>query len=306
MSTRSPTASAGDRRCFDLTKWFSSGLTAVVVLALTGMAALFFVQSLPAWRSEGVSFLTEADWHYRQQSFGMAAMLYGTLVVAGIALLFSVPVGIGAALFASEFLPARLRLPLKTLVELLAGVPSVVFGLLGVLILRNWVYAGLELSTGDTLLTGGLLLGVMILPTIMTLSEDALQAVPDRFRKAGRGLGLTRTEAALRVALPQAWPGVLAAVLLAFGRAAGETIAVYLVIGRRDNQLPDAAWEVDKLTKSGQTITSKLGGSELNIAYGDQLHWGAIMGLALVLLAISAVVTIVGRNLINRSETEES
>jgi phosphate transport system permease protein len=291
-------------RHFDLTQWISGGMTLITVLALTSMAALFVLQSLPVWQHEGVAFFSEADWHYRQESFGMLSMLYGTLVVAAIALLFSVPIGIGAAIFASEFLPSRMRLPLKTLIELLAGVPSVVFGLLGVLILRQWIYNGLELSTGDTLLTGGILLGIMILPTVMTLSEDALQAVPERFRKAGRGLGLTRTETALQVALPQAWPGIFAAVLLGFGRAAGETIAVYLVIGRRDNQLPNALWDLAPLTRSGQTITSKLGGSEFSEAYADPLHWGAIMGLAVVLLLVSAVVTISGRYLITRRESK--
>ncbi len=302
MSPAKSIANPGRR--FDLTLGVGGGLTAITVLALTAMVVLFVVQSAPVWQREGLQYFSQADWHYRQQSFGMLAMLYGTLAVAAIALLFSVPVGIGAAIFASEFLPARLRLPLKTLVELLAGVPSVVFGLLGVMILRQWIYRGFDLSTGDTLLTGGLLLGIMILPTIMTLSEDALQAVPERYRKAGRGLGLTRTETALRVALPQAWPGIFAAVLLGFGRAAGETIAVYLVIGRRDNQLPDAPWKLDKLIQSGQTITSKLGGSEFNEAYADPLHWGAIMGLAVVLLMISAVVTIAGRRLITRRERE--
>jgi phosphate transport system permease protein len=266
-------------------------------LTLLGMIGLFTWQSLPVWRSEGVlGFLTGDQWFFRGGRFGLWSMLFGTFAVAGVAMLLAVPVGVGAAIFSSEYLRPRPRLMVKALVELLAGVPSVVYGLLGILILRGWIYEGLNLRTGDTLLTGGVLLGIMVLPTVMTLADDALQAVPVKFRRASRGLGLTRAETILHAVLPQARAGILAAVLLGFGRAIGETIAVFLVIGRQDNRLP--TW--DALLSPGQTLTAKLGGSELNIAYGDSLHWGAMMGVALVLLLISTAVTLLGRRLILR------
>ncbi|MGH8005932.1 MAG: PstC family ABC transporter permease, partial [Candidatus Binatia bacterium] len=148
--------------------------------------------------------------------------------------------------------------------------------------------------SGDTLLTAGVLLAVMILPTVMTLSDDALRGVPGAQRAAARGLGLTQTEVVLGVSLPQALPGIVAATLLGLGRALGETIAVFLVVGRQDNQWPATLFSLRPLIAAGQTLTSKLGGSETNIAYGDPLHWAAMVGLGLILLGMVATVTLVG------------
>jgi len=281
----------------DLTRTTAGTLALAVLAVLVGMGALCFWQSVPVWKSEGIGgFLTGKQWFYRHERYGLWTMLFGTGAVALIAMLVAVPLGLGAAIFTSEFLSPKTRLVVKALVELLAGVPSVVYGLLGVLLLRNWIYEGLDLRTGDTLLTGGILLGIMVLPTVMTLCDDALQAVPARFRRAARGLGLTRQETILHAVLPQARSAILASILLGFGRATGETIAVFLVIGRQDNRAPDFS----ALVSPGQTLTSKLGGSELNIAYGDSLHWGAMMGVASVLLLISILVTVGGRRLLRR------
>jgi phosphate transport system permease protein len=134
----------------------------------------------------------------------------------------------------------------------------------------------------------------MILPTIMTLADDALRGVSNAQRTAARGLGLTRSEAVLAIAIPQARSGLIAAALLGFGRALGETIAVFLVVGRQDNQLPDSFWSLRPVIEAGQTLTSKLGGAETNIAYGDPLHWSAIVGLGVMLMLIVGVVTWLG------------
>ncbi len=276
------------------TRIASLGFTLLAVVFLAGMLILFLWQSLPVWRHSGVDFLFGGQWFYRQETFGVLPMIYGTLVVSAIALCLSIPLGVGAAVFSSEILPSNFRLPLKILVELLAGIPSVVYGLLGILLLRNWVYTLLtpfDPLSGDTLLTAGLLLGVMVLPTVMTLSDDALHSVPAKQRLAARGLGLTRAEAIFHVALPQARHGIFAAILLAFGRALGETIAVFLVVGRQDNTLPETFFSLRPLIEAGQTLTSKLGGSETHIAYGEPLHWAAMVGLGLVLLAIAMGVT---------------
>ncbi len=280
-----------------LTLLLSALFTVVAVLAFVGMVSVFVVQSVPVWRAEGWSFLTGKAWFYRTHTFGIAPMLYGTLAVAAVALLVATPIGMGAAVFASEFLPRRARLALKMAIELLAGIPSVVYGLLGILLLRDWVYDALQPFdplSGDTLLTAGLLLGVMLLPTVMTLSDDALRSVPSAQRLAARGLGLTATETAWHVTLPQAWPGLLAALLLAAGRALGEMIAVFLVVGRQDNQWPESLLSVRPLAEAGQTLSSKLGGAELNIAYGDPLHWAAMVALGLVLLVMVAALTLAG------------
>jgi phosphate transport system permease protein len=280
------------------TRFLSLAFTAGVALAFLGMLALFAVQSVPVWSHAGLGFLSGRSWFFRAGQFGVLPMVYGTLVVSVIALLTAAPLGIGAAVFTAEILPRKARLAVKTAVELLAGIPSVVYGLLGVLLLRDWVYRLLtpwEPLSGDTLLTGGLLLGVMVLPTVMTLADDALAGVPAAHRLAARSLGLTRAETAVRVSLRQAFPGLVSAVLLGLGRALGETIAVFLVIGRQDNQLPS-------LAGAGQTITTKLGGSETFLAYGDPLHWGAMAGLALVLFALVTAVSLVGARLALRGD----
>ncbi|MEO7318551.1 MAG: phosphate ABC transporter permease subunit PstC, partial [Chthoniobacteraceae bacterium] len=245
-------------------------------------------QSAPVWRHEGAGYITGSKWFFRLHEFGALPMIYGTLVVAAVALGLAAPIGLGAAVFIAEYLPKRARLAVKMLVELLAGVPSVVYGLLGILLLRDWVYETFEPLSGDTLLTAGILLAVMVLPTVVTLADDALRAVPSAQRRAARALGLTHAEMIWSVSLPQARRGIGAALLLSFGRALGETIAVFLVVGRQDNNM------FASLLEAGQTLTSKLGGSETNIAYGDPLHWGAMMGLGLLLLVITGVVTLLG------------
>ena len=287
-------------RRLELTRALSLGFTALAAATFLGMLALFAVQSLPAWRHAGLGFLTGMQWFFRVHDFGMLPMVYGTLAVSAVALVVAAPLAFGTALFTVEVLPRRARLAVKTAIELLAGVPSVVYGLLGVLLLRDFVVrllAPWDPLSGDTLLTGGLLLAVMILPTVMTLADDALSGVPASQRLAARALGLTRAETAWRVSLRQAFPGLASALLLGLGRALGETIAVFLVIGRQDNQWPERLLSMPPLANAGQTLTTKLGGSETFIAYGDPLHWGAMMGLGLVLFAVVAAVSLAGARL---------
>jgi phosphate transport system permease protein len=295
------------RRSWSATTVMSYGFTAVAVAGLAGMVLLFLWQSLPVWEHSGTGYLTGTRWYFRREEFGVLPMLYGSAAVAVVALAVATPLGIGAAVFTAEFLPPGSRLAVKVMVELLAGIPSVVYGLLGILLLRNYVYDGLRVLgldplSGDSMLTAGLLLAVMVLPTVMTLADDALRGVPAAQRQAARALGLTRGQTILSVALPQARRGLVAAVLLALGRALGETIAVFLVVGRQDNQWPQNLLSLRPLINAGQTLTSKLGGAETNIAYGDPLHWAAVVGLGLVLLAVVVVVTLVGAWLERGSE----
>ncbi len=286
-----------------LTRGLSWGFASLAALFLGGLLAVFLVQSLPVWREVGVGYLTGTTWFYRLHQFGTLPMIYGTVAVSVIALLWAVPLGVGAAIFTAEILPARPRLAVKIAVELLAGIPSVVYGLLGILFLRNWVYqllASFDPLSGDSLLTAGLLVGVMVLPTVLSLSDDALRGVSALQRQAARGLGLNRAETIVSVVLPQAGPGIAAAVLLAFGRSLGEMIAVFLVVGRQDNQWPEPLWSLRPLMESGQTLASKLGSSETNLAYGDPLHWAAMVSLGLVLLILVGGVTALAFRLLRR------
>lgn len=284
-------------RRWSVTFGLSAVFSLAAGLALLALLAVFVVQSLPVWRHTGWQFLTGTTWFYRQETFGIAPMIYGSLAAAAVALGLAVPLGLGAAVFTAEFLPPKRRLVVKTGIELLAGIPSVVYGLLGILVLRGWVYEGFQAFdplSGDTLLTGGLLLAVMILPTLISLGDDALRSVPASQRLAARALGLNGSEAAWHVALPQALPGLAAAVMLAAGRACGEMIAVFLVVGRQDNQWPETLFSFTPLLSAGQTLATKLGSSETNIAYGDPLHWAAMMALGLVLLVIVTALTLLG------------
>lgn len=281
----------------DAVRAFSLAGSAVAAGSLLLVAGFLVAGSLPVLWKEGWDFLLEGRWSFRRESFGAAAMLYGTAVVSFVALLLAAPVGLGAALFSSEICPPRFRVAVKTLVELLAGVPSVVYGLLGVLVLRTFLFdlfekLGFEPVSGDSLLTAGVLLAIMVLPTVATLADDALQSVPARVRDAARGLGLTRAETALSVVVPQALPGLVGALLLALGRALGETIAVFLVVGRADNRLPESFASLRPFIEAGQTLTSKLGGAETAIAVGNPLHTGALLGLGLVLM--TTVLVLVG------------
>lgn len=285
------------RRLPSLTKTASYAFSALALGTLGVLVLVFALQSIPVWQHEGLGYVTGAKWYFRTSVFGALPMIYGTVIVALIALFLAAPVAIGAAIFTAEFLPARPRLFVKIAIELLAGVPSVVYGLLGILLLRNWIYdlfARFDPLSGDTLLTAGVLLAAMILPTIMTLSDDAFRSIPAEQRRAARGLGLTATESVLSISLPQAKRGLVAALLLGLGRALGETIAVFLVVGRQDNNLPAHPFSLQAWLEAGQTLSSKLGGSETNIGYGDPLHWGAIVGLALILMAMVLAVTLVG------------
>ena len=284
-------------RRWSLTLILSVALTAVAGMFVLWMLGLFLWQSIPVWRHEGASYVFGREWFFRAERFGILPMIYGSVSIAVIAVVIAAPMGVAAAVFTSEYLPSRFRMGVKVLIELLAGVPSVIYGLLGIVFLRIWVADWLEplgAWTGDTLLTAGILLAIMILPTVMTLSEDALRSVSSAHRHAGRALGLTKAEMCIHVVLRQARPGIVAALLLGLGRAIGETIAVFLVVGRQDNQLPSPWYSLQSLIEPGQTLTSKLGGSEAHIAYGDPLHWGAMIGLGLILLVLVLSVTALG------------
>ncbi len=282
---------------FSVTGAFSLIFTLVSLLFFCGMALFLLIQGSPIFFQEQLSFITDADWFYRINQYGAASMIYGTILVSFLAIVLSLPFALGSAILTSEFLPNSIRVYVKSFIELLAGIPSVVYGLLGVLFLRPLIFkwfAPFSPESGDTLLTASVILAVMILPTVMSLSEDALRGVSKEHREVALSLGLTRLETFVHGVLPRAIPGIIAAVLLGLGRALGETIAVYLVIGRADNRLSDSLFSLKPLFEAGQTITSKLGGSELYIAYGEPTHWSAMIGLGLILFVFVGVIVAMG------------
>lgn len=173
-------------------------------------------------------------WNPSKQQFGILAMLYGTAIVTIIAITIAAPLGILAAIFTSEILPEKYRLLVKSILELLAGIPSIIYGLIGVAFFSRWIEQWFDLQSGRTLLTAGILLAIMILPTIITLVDDAIHSIPEKYREASKGLGLYPHEIVKNTLLPIVRTDIISAVMLAIGRALGETMAVMLVIGSID------------------------------------------------------------------------
>ncbi|WP_407835802.1 phosphate ABC transporter permease subunit PstC [Streptomyces sp. DSM 116496] len=250
------------------------------------------------------ALLTESAWNPGDSVFGGLAMIYGSAVVCLIALALAVPVGWAAAIALSEYLPPRLARPLRMSVELLAAVPSIVYGLIGILVVRPVIASMADVPGGDSLLAAGVVLAVMITPTIVAVSVDALSAVPDRYREAAFSLGLTRREVVRSAVLPLARSGMRAGVLLGLARALGESIAVFMVVGRADGRLPESLKGVfNSLVHPGQTLTTKLAGPEPVLAGTSGPYFASICGLGLVLLGLVAVTTVWGTRERAGSET---
>ncbi|MEX2291668.1 MAG: phosphate ABC transporter permease subunit PstC [Mycobacteriales bacterium] len=259
-------------------------------LLVVGFVAAGLASGEIAWRT----LLTTPVWDPPNGIFGVTAMVWGTAAVSTVALALAVPIGWGAAVGLHEQLPPRLSRPLRSAVELLAAVPSIVYGLVGVAVLRPFVSRLGDVPGGDSLLAAGLVLAVMVLPTIVAVSVDALAAVPASVREAAYALGLTRREVIRAAVLPLARPGMRAAVLLGLARALGETIAVFLLIGRADGRLPDPGSALQSLLSPGQTLTTKLGGPEPVLAGAVGEHRAALSAVALLLLLTVAGATLAG------------
>jgi phosphate transport system permease protein len=280
------------------------GLALLVVAAL--MVYELAVQSRHAISAFGFGFLTSTTWNPVTREFGAAPAIYGTIFSAMLALLLALPVGVGAAIFLAEIAPPWLRGPLSFLVEMLAAIPSVVFGLWGLYVLVPWVRSPVETQLGQHvsfiplfngppfgvgLLAAGLILAIMILPIITAISRDMILAVPAAQREAMFALGGTKWEVISRGVLPYCRSGLVAAAILALGRALGETMAVTMVIGK--NYAITAS-----LFQPASTAASTLA-SEFNEA-ADKLYVSALVELGLILMGITLLMNILARLLVWR------
>jgi phosphate transport system permease protein len=228
------------------------GVLTVLALALPFLMVVLltqlFISALPAIKRFGPSFLWTSTWDPVAEVYGAAPMIFGTLASSFIALLVAVPLALGVAIFLTEFAPRWLRQPVALLVELLAAIPSVVYGLWGIFVLipflRNYVVPPLKavlgwtpffqgVFYGNSLLAGGIILAIMIVPYIAAVSREVLLAVPSSQREAALGMGATRWEAVWTAVLPYGRAGLIGAIILGLGRALGETMAVTMVIGNR-------------------------------------------------------------------------
>ena len=268
--------------------WFTCAIFAVVTIFF--ILAFLVVDAYPVFRSEGVwSFLSGPTWNPTGAipAYGIWPLIVGTLLVTLGAMAIAIPLGIGSAIFIAELAPYRVKAVVKPAIELLAGIPSVVFGFFGLIVLTNWIRVNFAVPTGETWLAGSILLAVMALPTIISVSEDAIASAPREYKEGSLALGATRWQTISRVVTPAALSGITAAIILGIGRAVGETMAVLMVTGNAAI-IPDPVWNV--LTPV-RTLTGTLGIEMGEVAIGS-LHYHALFGVAAVLLVITLIVNL--------------
>lgn len=268
-----------------------------IVIRVCGWSAILFVlaifffvlrEAFPLLgRLNYVEFVTSPNWRPDSQikpQYGILALMAGTASVTTLAMLISVPMGLGAAIFVSEFAGPKTKETLKIVIECLAAIPSVVWGFIGIMIIGPILIKLTGAPVGINILNGGIILALMSVPIIVSVSEDALGAVPDSFREAALAMGATRWETVYRVLFPAAKNGLLAAVLLGIGRSIGETMAVLMCTGHAV-QIPHSL--VDPVRTLTATIAAELG----ETVAGDD-HYRVLFVIGLVLFAITFVINV--------------
>jgi phosphate transport system permease protein len=295
-------AGDGDRIFFVATVLAASTIPAL----LAGIILLLAVDAWPAIQRYGFSFLTTAEWDPVFERFGAAAYIYGTLVTSIVGLVLALPVAVGTALFLAEYSPGWLRAPVAFLVELLAAIPSIIYGLWGFFVLapamRSTVEPFLKSTLGPVplvgelfsgpaigkdLLVGGTILAIMILPTIMAVSREILLAVPDTQREGMLALGATKWETLWSAVLPSARSGIAGAAILGLARALGETMAVTMVIGNSSTKISPS------LFTPGYTMASAIANQFTEA--DKEIYFSAVVEVGLVLLLVAAIVNTLAR-----------
>jgi phosphate transport system permease protein len=283
-----------------------------VLLILGGVILSLFIGSLPALQAFGLNFLVEERWNPVTEKFGALAPIYGTIVTSFIAMLIAVPVGLLIAVFLTELCPLWLRRPIGTAIELLAGIPSIIYGIWGLFVFAPFLQQTLQplliatfgdiplLSSlfggppyGIGILTAGLILAIMVLPFITSITRDVFDAVPPMLKEAAYGIGCTTWEVVRYVVLPYARVGVIGGIMLGLGRALGETMAVTFVIG-------NAHRISASILAPGTTISATIA-NEFTEAVGD-LYTSALIALGLILFLITFIVLAAARYMLARIE----
>ncbi len=295
-------ANLGDR----LFRWVVTALAVAILVLVVLIAFKMIDASMLSIRTFGLGFLTGTTWDPVSRQFGALPFMFGTLVSSLLALLIGGPIALGAGIYLSELAPGWLRDPLSFLVELLAAIPSVVYGLWGIFVLAPILSSIVEPFLANTLgflplfqgppygvgmLAGGLILAIMIIPTIAAVSRDVMSAVPNSQREALLALGGTRWEMIKLAVLPYARSGILGAVILGLGRALGETMAVTMLIGNR----PEIS---ASLFAPSYTMASVIANEFTEAAYN--LYLGALIEIGLVLFGVTLLLNAVARLLVWR------
>lgn len=252
------------------------------IIFLFGIIISIFKEGLPIFKVAGVfKFLFTRAWHPTADipEFGIFALIIGSIAVTTGALVISIPLGVGSAIFLSEIAGINTREILKPIIELLAGIPSVIFGLFGIAFLAPFIMKIFHVSTGLNLFTASIILGIMVVPIISSISEDALSSIPKELREASYALGANKWETIHKVVLPAAKSGIIASIILGFGRAIGETMVVLMVAG-------GAAIIPRSLFSPIRPMTSAIA-AEMGEAVVGSDHYHALFGIAIVLFVIT-------------------
>jgi len=269
------------------------------VIRISGISAILFVlaiflfvfrEAFPVLGSEEfslVEFFTSIEWYptsIKNVRYGVLALIAGTFSVTVLAMVFAVPLGLGGAIFISEFCGPKLRETLKIVIELLAAIPSVVWGFIGLTVMSRIIVQYTDAPVGVNMFNGSIILALMAVPIIVSIGEDALKAVPDSYREAGQALGATKWQLIYRVLLPAARNGLLAAVLLGVGRAVGETMAVLMATGHAVN-IPHG------ILDSIRTLTANIA-AELGEAPVGSEHYRVLFLTGVLLFTITFLVNL--------------
>ena len=295
-------------------RWLCLGAVLAMMAALLGLVGSLISGGWLALSHFGISFFTTSTWDPVADQYGAAAPIVGTLVTAFLALVLSLPVAVGVAVFLVEICPQGIARWLAIAVELLAGIPSIVYGMWGLFVLAPWFAANIQLPlmmaaepgswlesfisgvpNGANIFTASLILAVMILPYMAAILRELLMSVPSHMREAAYGLGCTQREVVVRIMLPYVQKSAIGAVMLGLGRALGETMAVTFIIGNSHN-FPHSLFD------SGSTISSTIA-NEFTEATGD-MHLSALVALGLVLFMITFVTIALARLLLGRGGTK--
>ncbi len=262
---------------------WAAGLSTILIVALIFIFLL--KEGLPTFLDIPLRQLFGKRWYPIEGMFGLASLLVGTLLVTAGAVIITVPLGIVTAIYLGEFAPPWQREILKPLIEMLAGIPSIVLGFLGWVVLAP-IIQNLGASTGLTAFTGSLILAYMALPTIISISEDALYAVPKEYRDGALAIGATQWQTIWRVVLPAARSGIMMAVMLGIGRAIGETMAVMMVTGNAAN-IPDLG--PGMLFNPVRTMTATIAAEMGEVGQGS-LHYNVLFGIGIILFLITFTI----------------
>jgi phosphate transport system permease protein len=255
---------------------------------------LFFVarEGAVAFSRFGKDLLFGMQWNLESNVFGGFPLLYGSIMVTFGALIIAIPIGVCTAIFVSEVLPFHLRDPIKSMIELLASIPSVIYGFMGLLIVVPFISSFFGVVSGQTALTASLILALMTIPTIVSVSGEIISAVPKQYKEAALGLGATKWETIKAIVLPISKSGILASIMLGFGRAIGETIAVSMVAG---NQAHTASSYLEAVYTIPSFIATHMGEAPVG-----SLEYSALFGLGLILLIITFIVNTMADMVVKR------